>query len=46
MSKRLIDYLKRVGPTLIIPKKKFTVRFISDFRELNKTTKTKSFPIP
>ena len=32
--------------TFIIPKKNGTVRFISDFRELNKTIKTKPFPIP
>ena len=33
-------------PTLIIPKKNGTVRFISDIRELNKRIKRKPFPIP
>ena len=31
--------------TFIIPKKNGTVRFISDFRELNETIKRKPFPI-
>ena len=34
------------APTFIIPKKDETVRFISDFRELNKKIKRKPFPIP
>ena len=34
------------APTFIIPKKDGTVRFISDFRELNKCIKRKPFPIP
>ena len=32
--------------TFIIPKINGTVRFMSDFRELNKTIKRKLFPIP
>ena len=50
--KRLCDLnvLKRINrsewgsPTFIIPKKDGTVRFISDFRELNKLIKRKNFP--
>ena len=44
--------LKRVNrsewaaPTFIIPKKDGTVRFISDFRELNRRIKRKPYPIP
>ena len=34
------------APTFIIPKKDGSVRFISDFRELNKHIKCKPFPIP
>ena len=34
------------SPTFIIPKKQGTVRFISDFREVNKRLKRKPFPIP
>ena len=34
------------APTFIISKKDATVRFISDFRELNKCIKHKPFPIP
>jgi RNase H-like domain found in reverse transcriptase/Reverse transcriptase (RNA-dependent DNA polymerase)/Integrase zinc binding domain len=34
------------APTFVIPKKDGTVRFISDFRELNKWIKRKPFPIP
>jgi len=49
--KRLCDLnvLKRINrsewgsPTFIIPKKDGTVRFISDFRELNKLIKRKTF---
>ena len=37
---------KWAAPTFIIPKKNGTVRFISDFRELNKIIKRKPFPIP
>ena len=33
-------------PTFIIPKINGTVRFISDFKELNKRIKSKPFPIP
>ena len=35
-----------VSPTYIIPKKNGTVRFISDFKELNVRIKRKHFPIP
>ncbi len=47
-----LGVLKRVNrsewaaPTFIIPKKDGTVRFISDFRELNKIIKRKPYPIP
>ena len=34
------------APTFIIPKKDGTVRFISDFRQLNTRIKRKPFPIP
>ena len=34
------------APPFIIPNINGTVRFISDFRELNKKIKTKPFPIP
>ncbi len=34
------------APTFIIPKKDGTVRFISDFRELNLRLKRKPFPLP
>ncbi|MGH7974221.1 MAG: reverse transcriptase/ribonuclease H family protein, partial [bacterium] len=34
------------SPTFIIPKKNGTVRFISDFRQLNARLKRKSFPLP
>ena len=34
------------APTFIIPKKNHTVRFISDFRELNEALKCKPYPIP
>jgi hypothetical protein len=34
------------APTFIIPKKEGTVRFVTDFRQLNKTLKRKPFPIP
>ena len=33
-------------PSFIIPKKDNTVRFISDFREVNKRLVRKPFPIP
>ena len=47
-----IGVLKRINnsqwaaPTFIIPKKNGTVRFISNFRELNKRIKRKPYPIP
>ena len=34
------------SPTFIMPKKNMTVRFISEFREVNKQLKQKLFPIP
>ena len=34
------------APTFTLPKKNGTVRFISDFRELDKRMKRKLFPIP
>jgi hypothetical protein len=34
------------APTFIIPKKDGSVRFISDFREINKRIKRKPYPIP
>ena len=34
------------APTFLIPKKDSTVRFISDFRELNKLILRKPYPIP
>ena len=34
------------SPTFIIPKKNRTIRFISDFREVNKRIKRKPFPLP
>ena len=37
---------KWAPPTFIIPKKNETIRFISDFRALNKKIKRKSFPFP
>ena len=34
------------APTFIIPKKEGTVRFVTDFRQLNRALKRKPFPIP
>ena len=34
------------SPTFIIPKKQGTVRFLSDFREVNKRIKRKPWPLP
>ena len=56
--KKAVDQLIKIGvlkkihnskwaaSAFIIPKINRTVRFISDFRELNKTIKRKPFPIP
>ena len=41
-----INNSQLAAPTFIIPKINGTVRFISDFRQLNKRIKTKPFPIP
>ncbi len=37
---------KRASPSFIIPKKDYTVRTISDFRDLNKRIVRKPYPIP
>ena len=37
---------KWAAPTFIIPKKNGAVRFISDFKEMNKRIKRKHLPIP
>ena len=56
--KREVDRLQKIGvlmpnpnsewaaPSFAIPKKDGTIRFISDFRQLNKVTKRKPFPLP
>ena len=41
-----INNFQWAAPTFIIPKINQTLRFIFDFRELNKIIKTKPFPIP
>ena len=41
-----IDHFQWAAPTFIIPKQNGTIRFISDFRELNETIKRNPFPIP
>jgi hypothetical protein len=43
---RRVNHSEWAAPTFIIPKKDGSVRFISDFRELNKCIKRKPFPIP
>ena len=43
---RKVNRSEWASPTFLIPKKDKTVRFISNFRELNKRIKRKSFPIP
>ena len=34
------------APTFVVPKKDNRVRWVSDFRELNKLIKRKTFPMP
>jgi hypothetical protein len=41
-----VNRSKWAAPTFLIPKKDATVRFISNFRELNKRIKQKPYPIP
>ena len=41
-----INRLQWIAPTFLVPKKHGTVRFISDFRELNKGIKDRPYPIP
>jgi Reverse transcriptase (RNA-dependent DNA polymerase) len=41
-----VNHSEWAAPTFIISKKDGTVRFISDFRQLNKRIKCKLFPIP
>ena len=41
-----VNHSQWAAPTFIIPKKDNTVRFISDFRELNKHIKRKPYTIP
>ena len=41
-----VNCSKWAAPTFIIPKKDGTVRFISDFRQLNLRIRRKPFPIP
>ena len=43
---RKVNRSEWAAPTFIIPKKDGSVRFISDFRELNQRLKRKPFPIP
>ena len=43
---RKVNRSEWAAPTFLIPKKDQTVRFISNFRELNKRIKYKPFPIP
>jgi hypothetical protein len=41
-----VNRLEWAAPSFIIPKKNGIIRFINDFRELNKQIKQKTFPIP
>lgn len=43
---RRVNRSEWAAPTFIIPKKDGTVRFISDFRQLNARIKRKPYPIP
>jgi len=56
--KKEVERLERIGvvsknrnskcaaPSFAIPKKDMTIRFISDFRQLNKSVQRKPFPLP
>ena len=41
-----VNHSEWASPTFVIPKKDKTIRFISDFRELNRRIKRFPFPIP
>jgi len=41
-----VNHSEWAAPAFIIPKKDASVRFISDFKELNIRIKQKPFPIP
>ena len=41
-----VNHSQWAAPCFIIPKKDQTIRFLSDFRELNKKIKKYPFPIP
>ena len=43
---RKINRSEWTAPTILIPKKDWTIIFISDFRKLNKRIKRKPYPIP
>ena len=45
-KKEVIHKSQWAAPTFIISENNGAVRFISDFRQINKTIKTKPFPIP